>query len=61
MTTETATWSEPTEDDSIDVGSLLAAIIVAMAIAGFTMLRRASDAIVEDGEDDDSDYSEDEY
>ena len=59
MTTETATWSEPAEDDSIDVVSLLAAIIVAMAIAGFTMLRRASDAIVED--DDDSDYSEDEY
>ena len=61
MTTETATWSEPTEDDSIDVVSLLAAIIVAMAIAGFTMLRRASDAIVEDGEDEDSDYSKDEY
>ena len=59
MTTETATWSEPAEDDSIDVVSLLAAIIVAMAIVGFTMLRRASDAIVED--DDDSDYSEDEY
>ena len=59
MTTETATWSEPAEDDSIDVVSLLAAIIVAMAIAGFTMLRRASDAIVED--DDASDYSEDEY
>ena len=49
------------EDDSIDVVSLLAAIIVAMAIAGFTMLRRASDAIVEDGEDEDSDYSKDEY
>jgi len=31
---------------------------VAMAIAGATMLRRASDAIVEDG--DDSDYSKDE-
>jgi MFS superfamily sulfate permease-like transporter len=61
MTTETATWSEPTDDDSIDVVSLLAAIIVAMAIAGFTMLRRASDAIVEDGEDEDSDYSKDEY
>jgi len=58
MTTETATWTEPAEDDSLPVLPLLAAIIVAMAIAGATMLRRASDAIVEDG--DDSDYSKDE-
>ena len=59
MTTYTATWTEPVEDDSLPVLPLLAAIIVAMAIAGATMLRRASDAIVEDG--DDSDYSKDEY
>nr|AIF09376.1 hypothetical protein [uncultured marine group II/III euryarchaeote KM3_36_F10] len=58
MTTYTATWTEPVEDDSLPVLPLLAAIIVAMAIAGATMLRRASDAIVEDG--DDSDYSKDE-
>ena len=59
MTTLPATWTEPVEDDSLPMLPLLAAIIVAMAIAGSTMLRRASDAIVED--DEDSDYSRDEY
>ena len=59
MTTETTTWSEPTDDDSIDVVSLLAAIIVAMAIAGFTMLRQLR-YIVEMAKED-SDYSKDEY
>ena len=58
MTTYTATWTEPGEDDSLPVLPLLAAIVVAMAIAGVTMLRRASDAIVEDG--DNSEYSKDE-
>jgi len=58
MTTYTATWTEPVEDDSLPVLPLLAAIVVAMAIAGVTMLRRASDAIVEDG--DNSEYSKDE-
>ena len=36
------------------------AIVVAMAIAGVTMLRRASDAIVED-DDEDQEYSKDGY
>ena len=60
MTTATASWAEPEEDDSLPVLPLLAAIVVAMAIAGVTMLRRASDAIVEDDEED-QEYSEDEY
>ena len=58
MTTGGATWTEPEEDDSMSMLPLLAAIVVAMVIAGTTMLRRASDAIVED---EDSDYSKDEY
>ena len=58
MTTYTTTWTDSVEDDSLPVLPLLAAIVVAMAIAGATMLRRASDAIVEDG--DDSEYSKDE-
>ena len=60
MTTVTASWTEPVEDDSLPVLPLLAAIIVAMAIAGATMLRRASDAIIDDDEED-SEYSKDEY
>ena len=60
MTTATASWAEPEEDNSLPVLPLLAAIVVAMAIAGVTMLRRASDAIVEDDEGD-QEYSEDEY
>ena len=60
MTTATASWAEPEEDDSLPVLPLLAAIVVAMAIAGATMLRRASDAIVEDDEED-QEYSEGEY
>ena len=60
MTTATASWAEPEEDDSLPVLPLLAAIVVAMAIAGVTMLRRASDAIVEDDEEE-SEYSNDEY
>ena len=59
-TTVTASWTEPVEDDSLPVLPLLAAIIVAMAIAGATMLRRASDAIIDDDEED-SEYSKDEY
>ena len=59
MTTYTTTWTEPVEDDSLPVLPLLAAIVVAMAIAGVTMLRRASDAIVEDDEED-QEYSKDE-
>ena len=58
MTTGGATWTEPEEDGSMSMLPLLAAIVVAMVIAGTTMLRRASDAIVED---EDSDYSKDEY
>lgn len=60
MTTATASWAEPEEDGSLPVLPLLAAIVVAMAIAGVTMLRRASDAIVEDDEEE-SEYSNDEY
>ena len=60
MTTLPATWTEPVEDDSLPVLPLLAAIIVAMAIAGATMLRRASDATLED-EESDSEYSKDEH
>lgn len=58
MTTLTATWTEPVDDDSMDMLPLLAAIVVAMVIAGMMMLRRTSDVIVED---EDSDYSKDEY
>ncbi|MEC7706368.1 MAG: hypothetical protein VX723_00225 [Candidatus Thermoplasmatota archaeon] len=60
MTTETASWTEPVEDDSLPVLPVLAAIIVAMAIAGTTMLRRTSDAII-DANPEDPDYSKDEY
>ena len=51
MTTGVMTWTEPVEDDSLPVLPLLAAIIVAVGIAVTTMLRRASDAIVETEEE----------
>ena len=60
MSTGLATWTEPVEDDSLPILPLLAAIVVGVGIAGMTMLRRASDAIVET-EEEDSDYSKDEY
>ena len=53
------TWTEPVEEDSLPVLPLLAAIIVAVGIAVTTMLRRASDAIVETEEEILS-YSQDE-
>ena len=61
MTTGLATWTEPVEDDSLPILPLLAAIVVGAVIAGMAMLRRGdSDAIVETDEDD-SDYSREEY
>ena len=60
MSTGLATWTEPVEDDSLPILPLLAAIVVGMVIAGMTMLRRASDAIVET-EEEDSSYSKDEH
>ena len=60
MSTGLATWTEPTEDDSLPILPLLAAIVVGVGIAGMTMLRRASDAIVETKEEDPN-YSKDEY
>ena len=60
MSTGLATWTEPTEDDSLPIMPLLAAIVVGVGIAGMTMLRRASDAIVETKEEDPN-YSKDEY
>jgi len=50
-TTGVMTWTEPVEEDSLPVLPLLAAIIVAVGIAITTMLRRASDAIVETEEE----------
>jgi len=50
-TTGVMTWTEPAEEDSLPVLPLLAAIVVAVGIAVTTMLRRASDAIVETEED----------
>jgi hypothetical protein len=50
-TTGVMTWTEPVEEDSLPVLPLLAAIIVAVGIAVTTMLRRASDAIVETEEE----------
>ena len=50
-TTGVMTWTEPAEEDSLPVLPLLAAIIVAVGIAVTTMLRRASDAIVETEEE----------
>jgi len=50
-TTGVMTWTEPVEEDSLPVLPLLAAIIVAVGIALTTMLRRASDAIVETEEE----------
>ena len=58
-TTGVMTWTEPVEEDSLPVLPLLAAIIVAVGIAVTTMLRRASDAIVETEEEILS-YSQDE-
>jgi len=61
MTTGLATWTEPVEDDSLPIISLLAAIVVGAVIVGMAMLRRGeSDAIVETDEDG-SDYSREEY
>ena len=61
MSTGLATWTEPVEDDSLPILPLLAAIVVGAVIAGMAMLRRGdSDAIVETDEDD-SDYSREEY
>ena len=61
MTTGLATWTEPVEDDSLPILPLLAAIVVGAVIAGMAMLRRGdSDAIVETDEDD-FDYSREEY
>ena len=61
MVTGLATWTEPVEDDSLPILPLLAAIVVGAVIAGMAMLRRGdSDAIVETDEDD-SDYSREEY
>ncbi len=60
ISTGLATWTEPAEDDSLPILPLLAAIVVGVGIAGMTMLRRASDAIVETEEEDPS-YSKDEY
>ena len=51
MTTGVMTWTEPVEEDSLPVLPLLAAILVAVGIAVTTMLRRASDAIVETEEE----------
>ncbi len=60
MSTGLATWTEPTDDDSLPIVPLLTAIVVGIGIAGMTMLRRgASDAIVETEEEDLS-YSRDE-
>ncbi len=50
-TTGVMTWTEPVEEDSLPVLPFLAAIIVAVGIAVTTMLRRASDAIVETEEE----------
>ena len=50
-TTGVMTWTEPAEEDSLPVLPLLAAIVVAVGIAVTTMLRRASDAIVETEEE----------
>ena len=60
MSTGLATWTEPAEDDSLPILPLLAAIVVGVGIAGATMLRRASDAIVET-EEETPIYSRDEY
>ncbi len=61
MTTGLATWTEPVEDDSLPIISLLAAIVVGAVIVGMAMFRRGeSDAIVETDEDG-SDYSREEY
>ena len=63
-TTGVMTWTEPAEEDSLPVLPLLAAIIVAVGIAVTTMLRRASDAIVETEEEilsysrDEDDYED---
>jgi len=63
-TTGVMTWTEPVEEDSLPVLPLLAAIIVAVGIAVTTMLRRASDAIVETEEEilsysrDEDDYED---
>ena len=51
MTTGVMIWTEPVEEDSLPVLPLLAAILVAVGIAVTTMLRRASDAIVETEEE----------
>ena len=60
MSTGLATWTEPSDDDSLPILPLLTAIIVGIGIAGMTMLRRgASDAIVETEEESLS-YSQDE-
>jgi len=50
-TTGVMTWTEPAEEDSLPVLPLLAAIVVAVGIAVTTMLRRASDAVVETEEE----------
>ena len=63
-TTGVMTWIEPAEEDSLPVLPLLAAIVVAVGIAVTTMLRRASDAIVETEEEilsysrDEDDYED---
>ena len=63
-TTGVMTWTEPAEEDSLPVLPLLAAIVVAVGIAVTTMLRRASDAIVETEEEilsysrDEDDYED---
>ena len=63
-TTGVMTWTEPAEEDSLPVLPLLAAIVVAVGIAITTMLRRASDAIVETEEEilsysrDEDDYED---
>ncbi len=51
MTTGVMTWTEPVDEDSLPMLPLLAALVVAMVIAGASMLRRASDAIVETEEE----------
>ncbi|MED5159346.1 MAG: hypothetical protein VYD62_03925, partial [Candidatus Thermoplasmatota archaeon] len=60
MSTGLATWTEPAEDESLSILPILIAIVVGVGIAGMTMLRRASDAIVET-EEEDPEYSKDEY
>ena len=61
MSTGLATWTEPAEDDSLPMLPLLAAIVVGAVLAGMAMLRRGeSDAIVET-EEEDLNYTKDEY